>query len=122
MARVNLQPKEFKGTDEALAIWRMENLAMEALQTTEGVVFKAYLWSCLDGLDKMEVKNWQWLPIDVEDVDELEDIATNYVNTEEDQPEDSSPQTQSMFRFLDLLQAGRQFLESVLKFKSSLNQ
>ena len=122
MVKVNLQPAQFTGTTGAVATWRMECLAMEALHIDAGIKLQAYMWSVLPGLEPNNTKNWRWHPVDIEDMDELEEACENYQNTEEDQPNEAecSTERQNMYRLLDLVAAGKKFLESACKFHGGM--
>lgn len=124
MVKIIMQPAQFQGSPGALAIWRVECLAMEAFQGTAGIQYKAYMWSCIEGKNPESLQNWRWMPVDIEDVEDLETAAEQYVNTEEDQAtsEVDSPVSKNMRRFLDLLFAGKQFLKSAVAFHTNMQQ
>lgn len=118
MVKNSLQPAQFQGSSGAVAVWRMECLAMEVVQGKDGAKFKAYMWSVLPGCEVSNVKNWSWIPVDLENMDDLQEACEAYVNTEEDQPVGKNQE--SMYRLLDLIAAGRKFLQSAMNFEAGM--
>jgi len=124
MVKIIMQPAQFQGSPGALAIWRVECLAMEALQGIESIQYKAYMWSCIEGRNPENLQNWSWMPVDMEDEEDLENAAEKYLNTEEDvqpSPADSA-ESNNMCRFVDLLFAGKDFLKAAVSFQTNLQQ